>query len=115
MDFAWRALHGTTEVGKQVAASVYGARHRAAYFLGCSQGGRQGLDAAQRHPGLFQHMARWLVEVGLDLGGAAVGTAQWGAMGWMGWATGLSSIRGVVFRIWRRWRVGWKGWRRGCA
>lgn len=95
-DFVWRALHGTTVVGKQVAASFYGAPHRASYFLGCSQGGRQGFRAAQEEPelfdgivagapglklpGLFQHMTRWLREVGGDLANATVDVVLWGAI-----------------------------------
>ncbi len=50
-DFAWRAVHTMTEVGKQAAAAFYGRPHTRAYFQGCSTGGRMALMEAQRFPG----------------------------------------------------------------
>ncbi|PVH95039.1 tannase and feruloyl esterase [Periconia macrospinosa] len=97
-DFVWRALYATTVVGKEVARRFYSAPHRKAYFMGCSQGGRQGFKAAQRNPemfdgmvvgapglrlpGLFQFFTRWLREVGTDLEGknATVGVEAWSAV-----------------------------------
>jgi feruloyl esterase len=49
-DFAFRAVHQMTVVGKQVVAKYYGREHSHAYFQGCSTGGRQALMEVQRYP-----------------------------------------------------------------
>jgi len=49
-DFGWRALHVTTVNAKAIVAAFYGAAARRAYYVGCSQGGGQGLMEAQRFP-----------------------------------------------------------------
>jgi feruloyl esterase len=49
-DFAYRAIHVMTDVGKQVIAKYYGQPHKQAYFHGCSTGGRQALMEVQRFP-----------------------------------------------------------------
>jgi feruloyl esterase len=49
-DFAWRAIHLMTLVGKDVVARYYGRPQSRAYFQGCSTGGRQGMMEAQRFP-----------------------------------------------------------------
>jgi feruloyl esterase len=50
VDFAYRAVHLMTGVGKAVTAKYYGRAHKRAYFAGCSTGGRQALMEAQRFP-----------------------------------------------------------------
>ena len=49
-DFAYRAIHEMTVLGKAVVASFYGQPHKRAYFQGCSTGGRQALMEVQRFP-----------------------------------------------------------------
>jgi feruloyl esterase len=49
-DFAYRAIHVMTDVGKQVIAKYYGKPQKHAYFHGCSTGGRQALMEVQRFP-----------------------------------------------------------------
>jgi feruloyl esterase len=49
-DFAYRAIHLMTSVGKQVAAKYYGHAQSRTYYQGCSTGGRQGLMEVQRYP-----------------------------------------------------------------
>ncbi len=49
-DFAWRAIHLMTVVGKDVAAHYYGRAQDKTYYEGCSTGGRQGLMEVQRFP-----------------------------------------------------------------
>jgi feruloyl esterase len=49
-DFAFRAVHQMTVVGKQVVARYYGRDPSQAYFHGCSTGGRQALMEVQRYP-----------------------------------------------------------------
>jgi feruloyl esterase len=50
VDFGWRAVHLTAVAGKALATAFYGAMPRNAYFVSCSNGGRQGLMEAQRFP-----------------------------------------------------------------
>jgi feruloyl esterase len=50
-DFAWRAVHLTSVVGKQVALHYYGKPLQLSVFQGCSTGGRMALMEAHRFPG----------------------------------------------------------------
>jgi feruloyl esterase len=54
VDFEERAVHEMTVTAKAVAAAYYGSGPKAAYFNGCSTGGRQALTAAQRYPDDFK-------------------------------------------------------------
>ncbi|KAM0272614.1 hypothetical protein ACHAQH_008605 [Verticillium albo-atrum] len=49
-DFAHRALHEVAVVGKAVTASFYETSEFYSYWSGCSTGGRQGYELAQRYP-----------------------------------------------------------------
>jgi feruloyl esterase len=49
-DFAYRAVHFTTNAGKTLIETYYGKQQEYAYHFGCSTGGRQGLVAAQLFP-----------------------------------------------------------------
>lgn len=50
IDFAYRAIHEMTVVGKATVKAFYGDAPRRAYFANCSNGGRQALMEAQRFP-----------------------------------------------------------------
>ena len=50
VDFAHRAIHEMTVVGKATANAFYGDAAKRAYFSNCSNGGRQALMEAQRYP-----------------------------------------------------------------
>jgi len=50
VDFGTRAVKTTTDVGKAIAAAFLQKAPRKAYFFGCSDGGREALMTAQRHP-----------------------------------------------------------------
>jgi len=50
VDYAYRAIHETTAAAKKFVDRFYGSAPRFAYFSGCSTGGRQALQAAQRYP-----------------------------------------------------------------
>ena len=52
-DNAYRSIDRVTQVAKQIIKQYYGETWRHAYFDGCSNGGRQGLMAAQRFPLYF--------------------------------------------------------------
>lgn len=50
-DFAYRAVHTVTVVGKQFTANYYSTpRISHAYWTGCSDGGREAFDEATRYP-----------------------------------------------------------------
>lgn len=51
VDWGYRATHVTAEGAKQILHAYYGEREQHAYFNGCSTGGEQGLQEAQRFPG----------------------------------------------------------------
>ncbi|KAI0022241.1 tannase and feruloyl esterase [Xylariomycetidae sp. FL0641] len=50
IDFAWRSLHTSVDIGKELTASFYGRRAHKSYYIGCSLGGRQGIGSAERFP-----------------------------------------------------------------
>ncbi len=52
-DYAWRAVHELADNAKLLIAAFYGKRQRAAYFNGCSDGGREGLLEARYFPADF--------------------------------------------------------------
>ena len=53
IDNAYRSIDRVTQVSKAIILQYYGEPWRYAYFDGCSNGGRQGLMAAQRFPTYF--------------------------------------------------------------
>jgi hypothetical protein len=57
VDFAHRGVHVTAEVAKAIVAAYYGKPAEHAYFIGCSDGGREGLMSAQRYPADFDGIA----------------------------------------------------------
>lgn len=50
IDFGYRAVHEMTVKGKALTAAFYGAAPKYSYWVGCSEGGRQGMGEAQRYP-----------------------------------------------------------------
>lgn len=50
VDFGHRANHLAAVVAKQVIEAFYGAPARRAYFMGCSNGGREGIMEVSRYP-----------------------------------------------------------------
>jgi hypothetical protein len=53
LDFAYLSVHETAVLSKQVIQAYYGTAPRYSYWVGCSTGGRQGLQEAQRYPDDF--------------------------------------------------------------
>jgi feruloyl esterase len=50
LDFAYLSVHETAVLSKQVIQSYYGEPAKYSYWVGCSTGGRQGMQEAQRYP-----------------------------------------------------------------
>ena len=50
IDYAYNALDKTTLLAKALIAQFYGVAPKRSYFVGCSNGGRQALMAAERLP-----------------------------------------------------------------
>jgi type 1 glutamine amidotransferase len=50
-DYGWRGVHVSTVAAKEVLKAFYGRGPDKSYFIGCSNGGRQGLMEAARFPG----------------------------------------------------------------
>ncbi|ROR09807.1 tannase/feruloyl esterase family alpha/beta hydrolase [Erwinia sp. JUb26] len=53
IDFAWRANHLTAQLTKALIQAYYHQPQKYAYFMGCSDGGREALMEAQRYPDDF--------------------------------------------------------------
>jgi len=53
IDWAYRAIHATDVAAKELVAILYSQKPRFAYFSGCSDGGREGFEEAQRFPDDF--------------------------------------------------------------
>ena len=53
LDFGYRSAHAAAVAGKRLTAAYYGRRPHHAYFVGCSNGGRQALQEAEKFPDDF--------------------------------------------------------------
>ena len=53
IDWGWRAIHGTVELGRKMTAQYYDGDVKRSYYSGCSTGGRQGLKEMQKFPKSF--------------------------------------------------------------
>jgi hypothetical protein len=53
IDFGYRGPHVTSQAAKAIITAYYGEAPRYSYFDGCSDGGREGLQEAQRYPADF--------------------------------------------------------------
>lgn len=53
IDFAYRAAHVMSIAAKAIISAYYGRPPAHSYFQGCSDGGREGLEEAQRYPNDF--------------------------------------------------------------
>jgi hypothetical protein len=53
IDFGYRAIHETSRLARPIIVAYYGAAEKKAYFVGCSDGGREALMQAQRYPDDF--------------------------------------------------------------
>ena len=77
VDWAYRAMHFSVVMGKQLVDAYYGHTIQHSYYASCSTGGRQGLKEIQMFPEDFDgvvigapawwttHLALWTLKVGL--------------------------------------------------
>ena len=77
MDWGYRAPHVTALAGKAITEHYYHAAARESYFLGCSTGGRQALQEAQRFPWDFNGIIAGAPPVNLS---AVYMTLAWGIL-----------------------------------
>lgn len=84
IDFAYRAQHVVTQVGKELTQAFYAAASKHAYYNGCSQGGHHGIMEMNRYPGDYDGIiagapaSDWTGTLAAE-GNAAL--AQWGTAG----------------------------------
>ena len=84
-NFAFAAYKKTRDVAMALIQEYYGAKPERSYFVGASEGGREGLLLAQRYPADYDGVyagAPLIGFVGLQLAGNRMGTVQRGA-GWL--------------------------------
>ena len=82
LDFAWLSVHETAVTAKQMVQAYYGAAPKYSYWVGCSTGGRQGLQEAQRYPEDFDGLvvgAPGLFNTGNSMRRVWIGQSQVGA------------------------------------
>ncbi|GME30551.1 tannase and feruloyl esterase [Neofusicoccum parvum] len=65
VDWGYRAMHGSVDLGKKVVQAYYGNRINYSYYAACSTGGRQGLKEVQEYPedfdGVLVAAPAWLL------------------------------------------------------
>ena len=52
-DYNYRSTKLVTDVARRIIARFYGSETKYSYFMGCSNGGREGLMAGERYPNTF--------------------------------------------------------------
>lgn len=88
-DWGTRSTHVTSLAGKAITAQYYNQPPRKAYFMGCSTGGRQGLQEAQRFPSDFDGIVAGCPPVNLS--------KQYITLAW-GWQVGRDQAGRSLFR-----------------
>lgn len=88
IDYGYNAVDEVTQAAKDILKRYYGKRPHYSYFVGCSNGGRQGMVASQRFPRYFDGIVAG--DPGFDLPKAAVAEA-WNEQALAPLATRLST------------------------
>ena len=69
-DYAYAALGPVADIGKKIVAKYYGRKPAHSYFVGCSNGGREGMMVAERFPDAFDGIVAG--DPGFNLSAAAL-------------------------------------------
>lgn len=88
IDYGYNAVDQVTQTAKIIINNYYGSNPLYSYFVGCSNGGRQGMVASQRFPTYFDGIVAG--DPGFDLPKAAVAEA-WNEQALAPLATSLST------------------------
>ncbi|KAL4800673.1 Tannase/feruloyl esterase [Aspergillus venezuelensis] len=70
-NLGWRSINDMALASKDLVSKFYGGKEEYSYFIGCSQGGRQGYAAASKYPDLFQGILASSPALGMEYIGAA--------------------------------------------
>ncbi len=70
LDYAYAELGTTADIAKELIGTYYGREPRRSYFMGCSNGGREAMIAAQRYPLKFDGVVAG--DPGFNLAHAAI-------------------------------------------
>lgn len=73
VDYGYEGIRSTTEIAKQIIAKYYGKNAERSYLVGCSNGGRDAMLAADLDPDMFDGLVAG--NPGFDLPRAAVAEA----------------------------------------
>jgi feruloyl esterase len=95
LDYAYAAIGRVTQQAKRLVTQYYAAAPRHSYFMGCSNGGREAMLAAQRYPMEFDGVVAG--NAGFRLSRAAVAQA-WDTQAFMSVAPRDGSGRAVLSR-----------------
>lgn len=69
-DYAYAALGPVADIGKTIVTRYYGKKPAHSYFVGCSNGGREGMMMAERFPDTFDGIVAG--DPGFNLSAAAI-------------------------------------------
>jgi hypothetical protein len=92
LEYGYLSEHALAVVAKDIVTGYYGVRPRYSYFNGCSDGGREAMEEAQRYPGDFNgiiagapeiiagplnaELQTWQYKVNTDASGNAILTSD---------------------------------------
>src|SRR4029450_4360582 len=79
MDYGWRGQHHANVWGKRIAKTYYGQKHTRNYYIGCSDGGREGHEMAERYGQLFDGIVALSPALPRDRGGFSGGWGNYAA------------------------------------
>ncbi|KAL4961699.1 tannase and feruloyl esterase-domain-containing protein [Aspergillus stella-maris] len=70
-NLGWRSINDMALASKDLISQFYGRKEEYSYFIGCSQGGRQGYAAASKYPDLFNGILASSPALGMEYIGPA--------------------------------------------
>jgi len=92
MDYGWRGQHHANMWGRRIAKIYYGQKHNRNYYIGCSDGGREGHEMAQRFGQDFDGIVAMSPAVHWDRWGFSAGWGNYVARQELG-QNGLDSAK----------------------